>query len=174
MAETIAPSNPPVALPDVAEPVAGIRSFSRVNSTMASLTGVDAATPEVSTRFSELRETLPPTFDLLAFSAPQQIAIQQLATTYCGVIVSDAAACSNFFGSCTIEANGKEAVAAAIYDRFVGQNIANQPDLAGFTTEIVGVIDDLGCTNGCTGTQAATALHASCAAALSSGAVTIN
>ena len=151
-----------------------MRTFSQINNTMSALTGIDAGNNVVSTRYDELRDTLPPTFDLLAFSASQQIAVQQLATTYCGVLVGNATSCGNFFGSCVIDANGKDAVATTLYDQFVGQNIANQPDSAGFTTAIVGVIDDLGCTNGCTGATAETALQASCAAALSSGAVTIN
>ncbi|MGD2167138.1 MAG: LamG domain-containing protein [Gammaproteobacteria bacterium] len=174
LAESIAPANPPIPPPDVPEPAVGMRTFSQVNNTMAALTGVDPGNGEVASRYQDLRDSLPPTFDVLAFSSAQQIAIQQLATTYCGVIVNDAASCSDFFGSCAIDVNGKAAVAATLYDRFVGQNIANQPDSAGFSNAIVGVLDDLGCTNGCSGATAETALHASCAAALSSGAVTIN
>lgn len=174
LAETISPSIPPIPLPDVPEPEYGMRSFSHVHNTMAALTGVDAGSAEVATRYSELRDTLPSTFDILAFSSAQQIAIQQLATTYCGVIVNNAGTCTDFFGSCAIDVNGKDAVATTLYDRFVGQNIANQPDSAGFSAAIVGVIDGLGCVNGCTGATAETALQASCAAALSSGAVTIN
>lgn len=174
LAETISPGLPPVPAPDVPEPAVGMRTFSQINNTMAALTGVDKGNNEIATRYSELRDTLPPTFDIMAFGSPQQIAIQQLATSYCGVIVNDATTCNNFFGSCAIDVNGKDAVATTLYDRFVGQNIANQPDGPGFTGAIVGVIDDLGCANGCTGATAETALHASCAAALSSGAVTIN
>jgi hypothetical protein len=174
MAETIAPASPPIPPADVPEPAVGMRTFSQVNNTMSALTGVDANNATVSTRYLELRDSLPPTFDILAFSSAQQIAIQQLATSYCGVIVNNAGTCTDFFGSCDVDVNGKDAVATTLYDRFVGQNLANQPDSAGFSTAIVGVLDDLGCTNGCTGATAQTALHASCAAALSSGAVTIN
>ena len=174
LAEPIAPASPPQPLPDVAEPRAGLRTFSQINNTMAALTGVDPGDAAVRTRYSELRDTLPPTFDLLAFSAAQQIAIHQLATQYCGVVVDDATRCSEFFGSCAIDAAGKQAVADTLYERFVGQNLSVQPDSAAFTSAIVGVIDDLGCTNGCVDATAETALQASCAAALSSGAVTIN
>ncbi|HMB72072.1 MAG TPA: LamG domain-containing protein [Gammaproteobacteria bacterium] len=174
LAESIAPSNPPPLPREVAEPVVGMRTFSQVNNTMAALTGVDPANAAVNTRFGELRDALPPTFDILAFSSAQQIAIQQLAITYCGAVVTDAGSCSAMFGTCAIDAGGKEAVAASLYEKFLGQNLANQPDVAGFTTAIVGVIDDLGCAGGCTGATAATALQASCAAVLASGAVTIN
>ena len=82
--------------------------------------------------------------------------------------------CDNFFGACVIDANTKDQVATVLYDRFIGDNLANQPDRAGVTTEIVRTIDDLDCAGGCSGTTAQTALQATCAAVLSSGAVTIN
>jgi hypothetical protein len=40
--------------------------------------------------------------------------------------------------------------------------------------ELVDAMNDLGCTAGCTGATATTALQATCSAALSSAAVTIN
>ena len=61
-----------------------------------------------------------------------------------------------------------------LYDRFIGDNLANQPARAAVTTEIVSVIDDLGCAGGCNGATAETALQASCAAVLSSAAITVN
>ena len=70
--------------------------------------------------------------------------------------------------------NGKTEVADVLYDAFVGDNLANQPDRADVNSEIVGLIDDLGCANGCNGAEAETVLQASCAAVLSSGAVMIN
>jgi hypothetical protein len=88
--------------------------------------------------------------------------------------VANATACSNFFGSCTIAATGKTQIADRLYDRIIGTNLANQPDRAAVTTEVVDAMNDLGCTNGCTGATATTALQATCAAVLSSAAVTIN
>ena len=173
-AETVPPSSPPAPVPDVPEPDLGIRTFSQINDTMASLTGIDANQNTVLAAFTELRGTLPPSSDLLSFAAAQQIAIQRLATDYCGAVVLDNANCSGFFGACTIDGNAKGQVGNTLYDRFIGNNLANQPDRAAVRTELVRMIDDLGCANGCNGAAAETALQATCAAVLSSAAVTLN
>ncbi len=65
-------------------------------------------------------------------------------------------------------------IADRVYDNLFGTNLANQPDRAAVSTELVDVMNDLGCTAGCTAATARTALQATCAAALSSAAVTIN
>ena len=174
LAESIGAPTPPIPLPDSPEPDLGMRTFSQVNDTMSSLTGISANAPAVLARYSELRDSLPATSDLLAFAAAQQIAIQRLGTTYCSEIVADNGTCAGFFGSCDIAANAKDQVANTLYDRFIGDNIATQPARASVTTEVVRMIDDLGCVNGCSGAVSETALNATCAAVLSSGAITVN
>lgn len=84
--------------------------------------------------------------------------------------------CSNFFGlgTCDVGANEKTQVANSLYDKLIGNNIANQPAIAGVSAEVVRTLDDLGCVNGCNGATAETALNATCAAVLSSSAVTVN
>ena len=174
LAEPIAPPLPPLPAPDEVEPDVGVRTFSQINDTMSTLTGIDANAAPVRDRYAELRDSLPATSDILSFAAAQQIAIQSLATTYCGEIVADNGRCSDFFGACQIDGAGKDQVAGLLYDTLIGENIANQPDRTDVTTELVRVIDDLGCANGCNGAEAETALNATCAAVLSSAAVTIN
>ncbi len=172
--EQIAPPAPPPPLPDVEEPDLGVRTFSQVNDTMASLTGVDINDSTVRNAYQELIGALPSTNDLLAFSAAQQVAIQRLATTYCGEVVSDGAACADLFGSCSIDAGGKGQIGQNLFDRFVGADLVTQPAAAGVVAEVVSLIDDLGCSAGCSGAEAQTVLNASCAAVLASGATTIN
>lgn len=174
LAELVAASAPPAPLADVPEPELGIRTFSQINDSMSVLTGINANQNAVLARYSELRDSLPPTSDLLSFAAAQQIAIQRLATTYCGEIVGNNGTCDNFFGNCAIDGAAKDQVATTLYDRFVGDNLANQPERAGVTTEVVRMIDDLNCANGCNGAEAETVLQATCAAVLSSGALTVN
>jgi hypothetical protein len=174
LAESIAPSSPPMPPADVTDPSFGIRSFSKISDTMSAITGIAANNAAVSALFTEARDSLPATDDILGFGSSQQLAIQRLATAYCGQIVANATACSNFFGACTIAANGKTQIADRLYDRIIGANLANQPDRAAVTTEVVDAMNDLGCTNGCTGATATTALQATCAGVLSSAAVTIN
>ena len=173
-AEPDVPAAPPAAVPDVPEPELGLRTFAKINDTMSVLTGIDANDAAVSALYDDLRGSLPSTSDLLSFAAAQQIAIQRLATAYCGAVVTDAGNCNAFFGACSIDAAAKDQVADTLYDRFIGDNLVDQPERAGVTTAIVGVIDDLGCAAGCNGATAETTLQASCAAVLSSAALTVN
>jgi hypothetical protein len=173
-AEAIAPSAPPAPAADVAEPVFGVRSFSKVNDTLAAVTGVPSSTAALSTLYTDIRDSLPATDNILAFGSAQQVAIQRLATAYCGVVVADTTRCNNFFGTCTIAVAGKAQIIDRVYDRSFGVNLTDQPDRAAVQTELVDVMNDLGCTNGCTGATATTALQATCAAALSSAAVSVN
>ena len=173
-AELVPPANPPAPPADVPEPEHGLRTFSQINDTMSSLTGIDANQATVLASYTELRDSLPTTPELLSFAAANQIAIQRLATSYCGAVVNDAVACDDLFGTCVVDGSAKDQVATTLYDRFIGDGIANQPDRADVTTEIVRTIDDLGCTGGCSGATARTVLQASCTAVLSSGAVMLN
>jgi len=174
LAEPIAPPAPPLPPVDVPEPDSGVRSFSQINDTMSSLTGIDANNGVVRDSYAELRDSLPPTSNLLSFGVAQQIAIQRLAKSYCGEIVNNGGTCANFFGACSIDGTAKDQIADALYDRFVGDNLQSQPARAAVTTEVVRMIDDLDCANGCNGAAGETVLQATCAAVLASGAVTLN
>ena len=174
LAETVPPSSPPAPAPDVPEPALGVRSFSQIDATMSALTDVSIGDTAVQTLYTDVRDSLPTTANLLAFGTSQQLAIQRLATTYCGEIVANATTCSGFFGACTIAAGAQGQIADTVFDKLLGTNLANQPDKASAHTELVKMMNDLGCTNGCTGTTAQTALQATCAATLSSAAVTLN
>jgi len=176
LAEAAAPSVPPPPTPDVPEPGLGMRSFSRINDTMSFLTAVPLDNASVETLYTEIRDTLPGNDALLAFGSAQQVAIQRLAVGYCGQVAIVPATCNSFFATtnCAITAGTRTAIAGRIYDNLFGTNIANQPDRAAVSTELVDVMNDLGCSAGCTAATARTALQATCAAALSSAAVTIN
>lgn len=171
--EGVAPSAPPPIRPDVDEPDTGVRSFAQINDTMAALTEIDKNGNTIKTLYEELRGALPATSDLLSYSQSQQVAIQRLANGYCDQIVTNNGRCNGFFGSCSIAGGAKGAVGDTLFDRFVGAGLANQPMQDGVRTEIVQLIDDLGCAGGCNGNDAQTVLSASCSAVLSSGAVTL-
>jgi hypothetical protein len=141
---------------------------------MSGLTGIDPNQGDVLATYSEVRDSLPATPALLAFAPAQQIAIQRLATSYCGAVVADDGLCSGLFGSCAIDGNAKDQVAVSLYERMIGADIAVQPAPADVTAEVVRMIDDLGCANGCDGEQGRTVLQAACAAVLSSASVTVN
>jgi len=142
---------------------------------MSALTGIDAGNGAVATSYAELRDSLPPTTNIMAFGSAQQIAIHRLARTYCGEIALNAGNCDGFFGNnCEINGADKEAVGNTLFNAFVGANLADQPARADVNAEVVSVIDDLACANGCVGAEAETALQATCTAVLSSAAVTVN
>ena len=163
------------AAPDVPEPALGVRSFSKMDETMAALTGVSIGDTARCRRCTQTCATRCPRRDDLArVRRGQQLAIQRLATAYCGAIIANATACSGFFGACTIGA------AAQGHDRGhrlrqAARHESREPARQDAVhTELVEMMNDLGCTNGCTGTTAQTALQATCAATLSSAAVTLN
>ncbi len=174
LAETVAPALPPPPLPDVEEPDIGIRSFSQLNDTMANVTGIDPNSNAVRDLYDELLGQLPATTDVMSFNTSHQVAIQRLATGYCQALVDDNGTCTDFFGSCEIDAAGKGAVSDTLFDRFVGIDLAVQPAKDAVRTEIISLIDDLGCANGCVGDDAQTTLSAACAAVLSTSALTVN
>ena len=174
LGDDIGPALPPPPLPDVEEADIGIRSFSQLNDTMSAMTGIDASSNAVSNLYAELLGQLPATNDVMSFNNSHQVAIQRLATGYCQALVGNNGTCSAFFGSCDIAANGKGGVADTLYDRFIGSDLVVQPDQVAVRTEIVSLIDDLGCANGCVGDVAETTLGAACAAVLSNSALTVN
>jgi len=121
------------------------------------------------------RDNVQPFFDQQVCIAAEdvycrnQIAIQRLAKTYCGEIVGDAGRCAGLFGSCEVDGADKAGVADALYDVMIGANLANQPDRADVTTEIVQMIDDLGCAQGCNGAAGETVLQPGDSAAWPAG-----
>ncbi len=172
--ETVSPPLPPQPVPDVPDPLEGVRSFSQINDTMAVLTGVPQDRNSVRQSFEELRDALPPASNLNAFGAAQQIAIQRLAKSYCGAAVANQNNCNDLFGSCEIAAGQKDAIAQTLYSRFVGDDLVNQPAASAVNAEIVRLVDDLNCANGCNGAEGEMVLQAACTALLGSAAVSIN
>ncbi|MGH1536473.1 MAG: LamG domain-containing protein [Gammaproteobacteria bacterium] len=176
--ESIPGPTPPPAPVDVEEPDVGVRTFSQVHDTMAALTGISQGDRDVRDRYEMLRDQLPPTADALGFGSAQQIAIQRLATTYCGEVVgnNNNGRCRNFFddNNCAIAAGEKDAIAGTVYDKIIGNNLVNQPERTASIAALVGIMDAENCVNGCTGAAGRQVLQAVCTAALASGAVTIN
>ena len=176
--ESIPGPTPPLPAADVAEPDVGVRTFSQVHDTMSALTGISQGDRDVRDRYAMLRDQLPPTADALGFGSAQQIAIQRLATTYCGEVVgnNNNSRCRNFFNddNCAIAAGEKDAIAGTVYDKIIGNNLVNQPERNASVAALVGIMDAENCANGCNDAAGRQVLQAVCTAALASGAVTIN
>ncbi len=175
--EQIAPGLPPLPPEDVEEPDVGVRTFSQVHDTFAALTGISQNDRDVRDRYNDLRDQLPPSADALGFGGAQQIAIQRLATTYCGEITNNNGRCRNFFNIANCEvanAGAKAGIAGTVIDRTAGVNLANQPDRTASVNALVQIMDTQNCANGCDGNNGRQVLQAVCAAGLASSAVTIN
>jgi hypothetical protein len=175
--ESIAPAAPPVPTADVPEPDVGVRTFSQVHDTFAAITGISQNDSDVRDRYNDIRDQLPPTANALGFGGAQQIAIQRLATTYCGEITNSNTRCRNFFniGACQVDnAAAKDAIAGTVIDKTAGVNLANQPDRVASIAALVGIMDANNCANGCNDAAGRQVLQAVCTAGLASSAVTIN
>jgi hypothetical protein len=179
----------PAPVPGEAQdlPTEGLRDFARINASLAQLTGVDAATAAVEDTWLELQQQLPGGFDLRAFSASNQVGIAKLALEYCDVMVGSPALRTAFFGAgfdfgaaaqtAFASPASRDAVLVPLMDRMLGVNLADQPSPAEVRPILDGLIDDLlaGCDVASCGSEyTETVVKASCAAVLSSAAVSVH
>ena len=67
----------------------GVRSFDRVNASMAAVTGVDPQAAAVDDVYDELVQQLPSTTNLKSFVSANQVGVAKLGTEYCDVLVGD-------------------------------------------------------------------------------------
>jgi hypothetical protein len=170
-------------------PSEGLRDFDRVNTSMASLTGVDPNSAGVRDAFSELEQQLPATFDLRTFSSSQQVGIAKLSLEYCDSMVESSALRTAFFGSTPAfqfdqpvttafsDQSKRDLIIDRLVDRMLNANVAYQPS----RDELRPVLNDLisqltaGCTaSTCDATRTRNVVKGVCAAVLSSAAVTVH
>ncbi|VAW64352.1 FIG00702062: hypothetical protein [hydrothermal vent metagenome] len=80
---------PPAAAPDAA-PVSqiGVKTFDEINASMSSVTGVPVANTTVAATFATYKQQLPATEDIKAFLSSHQMAVAQLAMSYCSELVT--------------------------------------------------------------------------------------
>lgn len=183
------PPPPPVpSFDDEPPPVEGVRSFERIRETMGALTGVDPNGGPLTT-FDEIRQALPGTSDLRAFSSSQQVAISKLALEFCDAMVESAALRNAFFGSSPPfpfdspaalafgSAANRDRVIDSLVDRMFGVSVANQPS----RDEVRPILDELatglvaGCdAASCPAERTRNVTKALCSAVLASAAVSVH
>lgn len=203
--EPIADPTPPTpSAEDFGDPVPllGVRSFARVNASMAAVSGVDPQAPEVDATYDELVTQLPATNDLRSFVSANQVGIAKLGIEYCDAIVEDdtvGGMRSTFFdGAATFGWTSPPAAAFAdpadvdmitdpILDKIVGAGlrgmVGGNParDEAEATLDLL-VMDLLGSCGGagppvqpvCDDEYTRSIVKGLCTAAISSGAVHIH
>jgi hypothetical protein len=182
------PPPPPVPVPSL-DPIEGIRSFDRLNETMAEITGISPDSPGVATTFLEIEQQLPPGVDLRAFSSSQQVGIAKLALEYCDALVDSPAARNAFFGASppfpfdsaatTVFADPalRDRLVRALVDRAYGISLASQPAAADAAPVLNQLFDALtaGCTPAtCGAVRTRTIAKAACAAVLASPGVQVH
>lgn len=183
------PAVPPTEVFGEPLPTEGLRDFDRVNTTMASLTGVDPNSAGVRDAFAELEQQLPATFDLRTFSSSQQVGIAKLSLEYCDSMIESSTLRTAFFGSTPAfqfdqpvttafsDQSKRDLIIDRLVDRMLNANIAYQPS----RDEVRPVLNDLinqltaGCTaSTCDAVRTRNVVKGVCAAVLSSGAVTVH
>lgn len=66
----------------------GLRTFDEINATMSAITGIPVTEDTVSSTFSSYKQQLPSVENISAFLPSHQMAIAQLAMSYCNVLVN--------------------------------------------------------------------------------------
>ncbi len=169
------------AVPDL-----GVRTFERISQTMAKLTGVSPLDANVAATYASVQQTLPSIPDFSAYSYSNQMAVAQLAASYCSELVSGPNAATFFGAGFNASQTGSQLAAnsapiiTALYDNIVGTapggaQLATAPPLAQVQTELSNLIGTL--ATGSAGTQsggAGTIATAACTALLASASTVIN
>ncbi len=167
-------------------PLEGFRSFERIRETMAAVTGVDPNVPDARDTYDEIRQALPATFDLRAFSSAQQVSISKLALEFCDAMVESPNLRDAFFGSGVdldapastvfVDPAQRQAMIDALAARLLGAGIGNQPNAAELAPVMHDLFDDLTapCGASCDVERTRTIAKASCSAVLASAAVSIH
>lgn len=171
-------------LPDL-----GVRTFERLNQTMAKLTGVPITNTAVQQVYTSVQQSLPPVPDLSAFSAANQTAIAQLAIAYCSALVDTASLRSSFFGSSFDPTQGgsylsgsvnsnRDNVINSLYTNLVGgtvaTNLLTQPSYSSVQSELTALITTLTPSQyASTANRAGVVTKAACGAVLSSAATLV-
>ena len=83
------PSNPPPAVDPAAVTDLGVRTFNEINATMSEMTDVPVTNPAAAAVFASYEQQLPTVENLDSFLGSHQMAIAQLALTYCDELVKD-------------------------------------------------------------------------------------
>lgn len=185
-----APGETIVRMDATARPERGLRDFSRVNRSMAQVTGVDPLTPAVADAFDQLQQQLPNGYDLRTFVSSQQVGIAKLGLEYCDQLVEADVLrppAQRYFGAFPMDSvpevafadpNDRNLLYDTLYDGMIGDGLAEQPDRQGVRDDLDTLVDTLmlQCTptQPCNTTRTLTMMKGVCAAVLSSAAMTIH
>jgi hypothetical protein len=126
------PSSAPVPSGTTPQPDVGVKTYAQLNYAMSAITGVPMTDTVVSGVYNSAQQAMPSTAQLGAFQASQQTAIVQLASAYCGELVSNGTYRDAFFGT-GLDAS-LTGSAATFFAGAANQNIVINP----LVTKVVG------------------------------------
>ncbi|MEM7408712.1 MAG: LamG domain-containing protein [Myxococcota bacterium] len=175
----------PVILDPDPRPVNGLRDFVRVNEAFARITG--QSTDVAAATYDEIAEQLPPDYDVRSFVSSHQVATAKLALEYCDALVEGPDRSTYFPGfnfgqtaDLAFDTDGeRQQIFDPLYARMVGSNLVMQPTEAEVDAHLLALVNQLtavcstpaGCTDP---NRTLTVVKGTCAAVLSSAAVTLH
>ena len=87
----------PWPLPQPRPPEIGLRTFERINATMAKVTGVSSQTPAIRDTYEQVKQALPTVDSIETFVSAQPVAIAQLSIQYCSALIDNDAMRTAYF-----------------------------------------------------------------------------
>jgi len=148
----------PVDLPDQSD--IGVKTFAEINATLSQMTGVDMGNASVKATYENVKQQLPVSEAIGGFLPSHQMAVTQLAVSYCNQLVANP---GSYFGSFNFgaaptnsgafNAAGRTALITPLLDNLLTNDLADganpaselldQPDPAVVTSELNGLIDSM-------------------------------
>jgi hypothetical protein len=127
----------------------GLKTFDEIDATFMAVTGIDrTAFPDsVEATYQELRQSLPAVENINTFLASHQVAIAQLAISYCDALVNvdgDPDGAGTLFPGFNFDApnttafapGSRDAFINPLIDRIMGTGLGTQPARAGVYEEL--------------------------------------
>jgi hypothetical protein len=168
----------PAPPPDVPRPSdVGVKTFDEINASMAAITGVSPNVASVKSTYTTVKQSLPAVENIQAFLASHQVAIAQMAISYCSALVDDSTKRNQFWGLDPLSVNLNTSASTMInplVDKVMGLNLPSQPSPASVRAELGTLISGKLCASGCnTPARNTVVVKATCAAALGSAVTTV-
>lgn len=155
----------------------GLRKFDEVHQSMAVMTGVSPENSAVKATFLEIEQALPSTESIETFLAAQQMAVTQLAISYCNELVEDSTLRNAFFTGIDLtqspvvafNESGRTTLTNILATRMFPGNLTNQPTVAEVDEQLDALVTTLSnCSGGCDVNRSQTIAKAACAAVMGS------
>jgi len=179
------PPAPPTPQNTDPEPDVGLKTFERIHASIASMTTVSMAHPDVADTYESVKQALPSRSQITGFASAQQMAVTQLAIEYCNALVNDNSLRASYFPGFDFSQSVSDAfvtgdtslVTGPLYSHSMNTSVSIQPTEAEFSTELnnlIGRLSSCANTNSCAADRTETIVKAVCAAATGNAGMLLN